>query len=805
MFISVLLKENFVSKFIVVLVCASLLLSGCGGAESRKEKYLQSGNEHYFQDDCNKAELDYKNALQIDPKSVDGLVGLARCMLEDKEWRKAYQLLLGALEQDPDAVEAKLELSKIYLISGENDKSYQLIEEALVTDPENATAIALRGIFHLKNNTISAARTDSAQAINLEGDNLSAITLLASLKVKDEKTEEAATYISSIIAKDEINKRKRKELQVILIALYGHLDDVDNAILVYKDLISQYPDNNSYVYRLAAIYANNSRLEEAENLLLSSIESDDRDSQLAYISFMDAYKSSQDATSKLEEFVSESKNDGKLRLALGKRYLASNNVEKAKLLFTQLSNDIAVVEHIEAKNELAFLYLKDNDSETASDLVHQVLSDQPNNIRALVLRGTLAISMRDAPQAISDFRTVLRDQPNNTFAIRQLATAYIMNDQEDLAKELLQKAIDIDSNDKDLGLLYARLQGKDNNFESAIGTVNDLLKSNKEDLETIKTLFDLQIANQDYAGAKETAEAMKTSLQDNPLGYYLSGVLLQNEDNNQAAEKEFLLALEKQPRANEPLSGLVRLYLSDGEQDKAIELLNSIIKEDPEYLVPYNLLGEVGITSKDYDLAIRSFNSAIKVNSKWWIPYRGLSLVYAAQGDRDKSIQVLKQGFDRGAGIERLGLELALAQYQSGQRNNAIDTYEKIIRDVPSSVLSKNNVSMILVDEQAVESDIKKALTYVADLEDINEAASLDTVGWVNFRAGNITKAIELLERAVSMAPDAAELHYHLGTAYAADSENHEKAIKHLEMATDSDQNFTGKDKAKSMLEQLTL
>ena len=81
------------NKFVIVLVCVVLVISGCGGADSRKEKYLQSGNEHYFQDDCNKAKLDYKNALQIDPKSVDGLVGLARCMLEDKEWKKEYHIL----------------------------------------------------------------------------------------------------------------------------------------------------------------------------------------------------------------------------------------------------------------------------------------------------------------------------------------------------------------------------------------------------------------------------------------------------------------------------------------------------------------------------------------------------------------------------------------------------------------------------------------------------------------------------------------------------------------------------------------
>ena len=164
------------------------------------------------------------------------------------------------------------------------------------------------------------------------------------------------------------------------------------------------------------------------------------------------------------------------------------------------------------------------------------------------------------------------------------------------------------------------------------------MESNHDDLGTIKTLFDLQIASKDYSGAKQTAESMKSALKDNPLGYYLSGVLLQNEDNNLAAEKEFLTALDKQPRANEPLSGLVRLYLSEGKYDKAINMLKDITKDDPDYLVPYNLLGEVGITVKDYNLAADSFNSAIKINDKWWIPYRGLSLVHAAQGNKEKSI-----------------------------------------------------------------------------------------------------------------------------------------------------------------------
>ena len=110
---------------------------------------------------------------------------------------------------------------------------------------------------------------------------------------------------------------------------------------------------------------------------------------------------------------------------------------------------------------------------------------------------------------------------------------------------------------------------------------------------------------------------------------------------------------------------------------------------------------------------------------------------------------------------------------------------------------------MILVDQQATSEDIDKALIYANELEPINEAASLDTVGWVNYRAGNISKAIDLLERAVALAPNAAELHYHLGMAYTSEGGDVTKAKEHLAIAAKSDQEFMGKAQAIEVLKTL--
>lgn len=789
---------------LILVITILCVVAACGGAESRKAKYLESGNEYYDKDDCAKAKLEYKNVLQIDPKDTDGRVGLARCLTQEQEWRSVYKLLQSVIADDQNHIEAKLDLAKFYILAGESNKSYELITEILNSNPNHASAIALRGIFHVKNNTLVAARKDAQEALSLDDTDLLAVTLNSAILLRDGETEQAINMVGSILENVPLNRREEKELQILQIGLYSQLKRINETIPIFESLIIKYPDKLQYTNQLAAIYANNNELEKGEALLLQAVEDSDYDSNrmLSYIAYIHNYRGAAAATAALEEHIKSHDSKPKLKLALGQRYLNANDNAAAKKIFAELAQVNSISEANSAKNQLAFMHLKEGNADNALSLVEEVLEESPTNTRSLILRGTIALSRRDTPQAISDFRTILRDQPNNLTVIRQLATAYIQNGQKDLAKDVVQKAVEIDSSSKELNLLYARLQGSDKEYDSAIETVNEILINDEKDIASIKTLFDLQVANKDYGGAKESAEKIKLASVDNPLGYYLSGVLLQSEQKFAEAEKEYLTALEKNPRANEPLSGLIKLYLSQKKTDKAIEYLDGIIEKDPEYLVPYNLRGEIGIATKNYELATQSFEKAISINNEWWVPYRGLSLAYAAQKKIDESMQALERGINNGANIERLGVDLALLQYRYSERDQAIKTYQSIIEKVPNSALAKNNLAMILVDDAATEDNISKALEYIAGLEAIEEAASLDTVGWVYYRAGKLEKSVAVLKRAIEMAPKAAELHYHLGMAYA-DQGSTDKAREHLTIAANSEQNYAGKERAQSRLKEL--
>jgi len=53
---------------LLCLVVCMALLAGCGGPEARKQKFFEKGKALYEKGDYVRARLEFKNALQIDPK-----------------------------------------------------------------------------------------------------------------------------------------------------------------------------------------------------------------------------------------------------------------------------------------------------------------------------------------------------------------------------------------------------------------------------------------------------------------------------------------------------------------------------------------------------------------------------------------------------------------------------------------------------------------------------------------------------------------------------------------------------------------
>ena len=89
----------------LTLLALIALLVGCGGAEDRKSAYMDKGQAFFDDGNYEKARLEFKNVLQIDPKDLDGRYKLAQTMERLQDWRAAGRTLPGdSLPRNPPIV-----------------------------------------------------------------------------------------------------------------------------------------------------------------------------------------------------------------------------------------------------------------------------------------------------------------------------------------------------------------------------------------------------------------------------------------------------------------------------------------------------------------------------------------------------------------------------------------------------------------------------------------------------------------------------------------------------------------------------
>lgn len=102
---------------------------------------------------------------------------------------------------------------------------------------------------------------------------------------------------------------------------------------------------------------------------------------------------------------------------------------------------------------------------------------------------------------------------------------------------------------------------------------------------------------------------------------------------------------------------------------------------------------------------------------------------------------------------------LAAAQMSSGQPQAAVDSFKAILEATPNDVEALNNIAYLLAENLGRAAE---ALSYAERAAELAPRSSqvLDTLGWVQYKSGRPTQALETLRRSVARKPEAfSEMH----------------------------------------------
>ncbi|MSR15855.1 MAG: tetratricopeptide repeat protein [Gammaproteobacteria bacterium] len=798
-----MLKCTAVAGFLVFI----LALTACGGADDRKAAYMKKGQDLISAADYEKARVEFKNVLQIDPKDVAAQFSLAQTLEKLQDWRGAAGSYLAVIEADPINKEALSKMGQIYLLSRNVEEAKKLADKLIALDAKDPDGLTLQASIKAINKDVDGALADARAALDAKPGHLNASALLASLYLQTGKSDESIATLKAALEASPNNST----VQAILARVYAQLGKHEEAAELFAAIVKQEPKVLGHRLRLAQYHLARKDLDKTEAALkeaVAEITADPKEAttaKLAYIEFLGQHRGADQAITTLEKMLAADKTNVDLRAALGKVYEVANKPEKARAIYQSIvdrAEDKKGPQALSAKTRIAVVAARQGDKGEAKKVVAEVLQDNPRDRDALVLRATLALDAGDPAAAIADYRAALKDDANSPETNRLLAKAHIANKEPALAIDTLKKAADANPQDITIRGDLANLYSTQKDLDSAKAQLDEILKVDPANVPTYEAMFKLHAFKKDWVQAHAVAKRLKIAHPNEPTGFYFDGLAYQGENKLPESLEQFESALAVSPDAVQPLSQLIKSHLAMRKPEVAEKRLIEVIEQNSKNFVAHNLLGELQLASKRYPEAQKSFESALATNNKWAVLYRNLAATQLAIGESDKAIATMEKGIEATKGAALLVTGLATYLENSGKLDEAIAQYERVLKENPKSDLAANNLAMLLIEYKDDAASKKHAQELSAGLTELGQPAYLDTVGWVAYKTGNFQKAADALEKATQGAPDAQIIRFHLGMAYLALG-NEVLAKDNLKQAVDGAADYRGAEEAKAALAKL--
>lgn len=767
--------------FNVTLSLLIVGLVGCSSPAEKANKYYQKGNALLEKGDLVKAGIEFHNALQINKTLVPALYGLALIAENKGNWQEMYGFLNLVAEQDPKHIEAQIKLGSILLAANKLDEALEISNKLLVLNKEDPAILAFRAAVLFKTGDTKGALEQANLALAKKPDNIEALVVLASERIAAGDSAKAVEYLDKGIT----HNQKNIALQLIKVAALENLSDLTKAEQVHRKLIEYYPETSAFRVALAQFYMKHKLPEKAEVELraISAKAPADLQAKMDLVGFLNANKGPQAARQELESYVKKEPANNELKFALFGLYQSQKDTVAAEKILNDVIASAKVQEDVsKAKGMLAGKYLSEGKKDSAIKVVDEILAVDSRNEQALLLKAGIDIDDRKLEQAVERLRTILRDSPNSSRALLLLATAHNLSGAAELADEHYSRAFQASKMAPQYGMQYAEFLLKRNQPQRAEKVLQDMLANNQSFVPGLKLLAQAKISRGDWIGAQHVADQIKSIGNPGQVADQIMGVVLAGQKNYGDSIAAFKRAYDSSPSETQPITAMVRTYVLAGKQKEAMSFLASVLATNPANLDARIMQGQLFAANGDKQKAVESFKMVISQAPKSVLGYQQLAGLYMHDKQKEEAQQIISQGLAVAPNDFGLRLTQAGVFESSEQFDDAIKTYEVLIKERPESEVIINNLVSLITDHRTDKASLDRANTLAQRLGRSEVPYFKDTLGWANYKVGKLGDAVSHLESATKALPDVAIFQYHLGMAYKANADK-PKARKALEKA----------------------
>ena len=791
---------NTATLFTSVAVC-SVLVAGCGGAQSRLASYMHRGQDYYSQGDFAKASIEFRNALQIAPKDPLAQVMEGRAAEHLGKLPEALSLYQAVVDAPVENLEARRSLGRMLIQHGQPQRGLDVLAPAIAKHPDDVDLLVWRAAGKASLKNVDGARADADRALQLAPDNADAISVRAGLYQQAGDLPSAAHLLEDAVRRLPTNVDLR-EVLVNVDSLAGEPGKAEEQLNALTKIA---PTQTRYRTELATLYVHQNKLDEAQRVLEDTVRAVPHDdtAKVTLAQFLYARRSPQQGEEAFRKFVAQEPTNSGLRLGFASLLQRSGKIKEALDEYAEvIRREDTEPKGLIARDQVANIALAQGKADEARADLDVVLKKNPRDIDALTLRGRMSLARHDNAGAITDFRAVVRDQPRDINVRRLLAEALLADGEPALAEETLRSAMDTAPDDAALRVQLGDLLVQTRRVDLAVPLLEETVRKAPKDLFARQSLARAYLAKRDFANARIAAEALKTLKPDAATGWYIAGLAAQGENKPDEAQKEYEQGLLVQPNAFDVITSLARLEAARGNVAQAVATAQKAMQLDPKSAAPANLVAELQLGTGQLNPAVETLNRAISLAPTWWVPYRNLALAKYALKDVPGAIAAYQASIKAAPDQRQPVSELVLLYEERGRFDDAIACYDTWFRQHPKDQYIANNLAMLLVNNKTDRASLDRARDLAAPFANTSDGNLLDTNGWVHFKRAEYSDALSVLQRAAERQPDSREIRYHLGMAELLTGQK-DRARTDLETALAGSAKFSGADEARTVLASL--